>query len=136
MEKTAFFRSKQRYFPQFSRSFSARPFLWISLGLVFGWLASNILWTQTHKSARSFFPTPFSTALTTETSAAQKSYEQWKHVVEKQPDYRDGYLMLAWFSKKLGQSDEARTYIQKVMELDPSYSIPEVFSIEKEELRK
>ena len=66
---------------------------------------------------------------------AKRSYEEWKQVVEKRPDYRDGYIMLAWYAQELGKTEEAQASIQKVMALDPNYPIPEVFQAEGERQR-
>ncbi len=59
------------------------------------------------------------------------SYRYWKDIVSTRPDYRDGYLMLAYYAKELGNSDEAAGYLEKVRSIDPNYQFPEILEVEK-----
>ena len=65
-----------------------------------------------------------------DTSPLLASYDTWKQVVNSNPEYRDGYVMLAWYATQLGKKDEVLGYIQKIRTLDPNYSFPEVFNVE------
>jgi hypothetical protein len=51
----------------------------------------------------------------------KKEYTYWKSIVQKYPDYRDGYLKLSTVATKLGETHEAEYYMKKVYELDPNY---------------
>lgn len=45
----------------------------------------------------------------------------WKSVVEKRKDYRDGYFQLSVLSYQIGKKDEAKVYLEKVMQIDPNF---------------
>lgn len=76
-------------------------------------------------------PNSFKIASSKETVSLTRSYDQWKRIVEQKPEYRDGYVMLAWYAQELGKTDEAAVYLQKIQSLDPSYAVPEVLQMEK-----
>ena len=135
MKKTAFFQSKKQHLPQIPRLFTAHPVFWIILGIICGVVASFILWKQPKTTSIITSKITFEAASNTRMIEAKRSYEEWKQVVEKRPDYRDGYIMLAWYAQELGKTEEAQASIQKVMALDPNYPIPEVFSAEGERQR-
>ena len=59
-------------------------------------------------------------------------YEKWRDVVSAHPDYRDGYIMVAWYAKILGKQDDVNTSLQHVANLDPTYAVPEVLLAEVE----
>lgn len=46
----------------------------------------------------------------------------WEQVVKKYPSYRDGYFMLASLNAQLGNTNKAREYTDKVLQLDPDFS--------------
>ena len=128
MGKTLFFRSKHPYLPQISRLFSVRPLFWVIGGLVFGILASIFVFRKTPV----FFDTRvLSVVQKKEHGNLEASYDYWKEVVRVRQDYRDGYIMLAWYSQQLGKTDELIEYTKKVKDMDPNYSIPEVLLMEK-----
>lgn len=54
----------------------------------------------------------------------------WEKVVQKYPNYRDGYFMLATMNAQLGDVQKAREYNNKVMQLDPDF--PEGKEFEQE----
>jgi len=66
-----------------------------------------------------------------EIAALTRSYDRWKQIVEQKPEYRDGYVMLAWYAQELGKPEDAKGYLQKAQGLDPNYSIPEVLLLER-----
>jgi len=128
MKKTAFFKIKRPYLPQISRLFSVRPLFWVIGGLVFGILASIFVFRKTPV----FFDTRvLSVVQKKEHGNLEASYDYWKEVVRVRQDYRDGYIMLAWYSQQLGKTDELIEYTKKVKDMDPNYSIPEVLLMEK-----
>ena len=131
MKKTAFFQSKNRNLPHISRFFSAKPLLWIILGASCGVIASFFVWKHYNTQAILTFQTIPKAISRTDELFLERSYEQWQKIVERKPDYRDGYLMLAWLSKKLGKTEEERTYLHEALSLDPNYSVPEVLQVEK-----
>ncbi len=47
----------------------------------------------------------------------------WEKVIEEKPDYRDGYLQLAYLHYKLYETEEAKEYLEKAIELDPNYEL-------------
>jgi len=51
---------------------------------------------------------------------AQKNYDYWKGIVKDKPDYRDGYIMLAFQTLSLQKYDEARVYIERALFIDPT----------------
>jgi tetratricopeptide (TPR) repeat protein len=128
MKDTAFFQTKNRYLPQISRLFSVRPFFWVIGGLVFGVLASIFVF---HKTPVFFDKRVLSVDQNKEHGNLEASYDYWKEVVRVRQDYRDGYIMLAWYSQQLGKTDELIEYTKKVKDMDPNYSIPEVLLMEK-----
>lgn len=48
--------------------------------------------------------------------------EYWEGVVRKYPDYKDAYFQLAILAYQLGEKEEAKQAITKVLELDPNDS--------------
>lgn len=46
----------------------------------------------------------------------------WEQVVQKYPQYRDGYFMLATLNAQLGNKQKAREYNQRVLQIDPDFS--------------
>lgn len=49
----------------------------------------------------------------------QRAY--WEHVVAEHHDYRDGYMQLALLSYQLGNTNDARLYVERVLSLDPNF---------------
>jgi tetratricopeptide (TPR) repeat protein len=128
MEKTSFFSIKQSYLPQISRLFSVRPLFWVIGGLVFGILASIFVF---HKTPVFFDKRVLGVDQNKEHGNLEASYDYWKEVVRVRQDYRDGYIMLAWYSQQLGKTDELIEYTKKVKDMDPNYAIPEILQVEK-----
>ncbi|CAN5208500.1 hypothetical protein BH11PAT1_BH11PAT1_1870 [soil metagenome] len=56
----------------------------------------------------------------------------WEKVVQKYPNYRDGYFMLATMNAQLGDVQKAREYNDKVMQLDPDFQEGKKFQKELE----
>ena len=52
----------------------------------------------------------------------------WKSVTSKYKDYRDPYLRLAVLEYALGNSDAAKQYVQKALEIDPEYENAKIFA--------
>jgi len=50
----------------------------------------------------------------------KKIISQWEETLEKYPDYRDGYLQLAYFYYKLGEDKKAKENLKKSLDLDPN----------------
>ena len=131
MKDTAFFQTKNRYLPQISRLFTVRPLFWIIFGLTCGAVASFLLWNPLFMRTKGLHPNSFKTASSKETVTLTRSYDEWKRIVEQKPEYRDGYVMLAWYAQELGKIEEAKGYLQKAQSLDPNYAIPEVLLMER-----
>ena len=53
--------------------------------------------------------------------AVMEQMQYWQSVVEKYPDYRDGYYTLAVLSYRLKDTEHAREYLKKALELDPNF---------------
>ncbi|RJQ38448.1 hypothetical protein C4559_01525 [Candidatus Microgenomates bacterium] len=45
----------------------------------------------------------------------------WQGIVEKYKDYRDGYFKLAVLNYQLGDSEKSRSYLNRVLEIDPGF---------------
>ncbi|MGB9706686.1 MAG: tetratricopeptide repeat protein [Microgenomates group bacterium] len=45
----------------------------------------------------------------------------WEKIVEEKPNYRDGYLQLAYLHYKIFESKKAKEYLEKALNLDPNY---------------
>lgn len=45
----------------------------------------------------------------------------WKDIVSKYKDYRDGYFAIAVLEYKLGNKEEAKKQLKKVLEVDPNF---------------
>lgn len=61
--------------------------------------------------------------------AIRNQYAYWQTVIQDHPDYRDGFYMAALLSYQLGNTTDARTYLDKVKNIDPNY--PEVTKLEE-----
>lgn len=45
----------------------------------------------------------------------------WEEIVGKYPNYRDGYLQLAWLYYKIYEDKKAKENLSKALELDPNF---------------
>jgi tetratricopeptide (TPR) repeat protein len=66
-----------------------------------------------------------STILTDWESQPQKlktDFTFWKSITEKQPDYRDGYIMAGLYAYQMQNMKEALSLLNKAHELDPNYA--------------
>lgn len=45
----------------------------------------------------------------------------WERIIEEKPNYRDGYLQLAYLHYKLYENEKAKECLEKAIELDPNY---------------
>jgi hypothetical protein len=45
----------------------------------------------------------------------------WKNIVNRYPDYRDGYARLMWLNLKLGYKAEAKKYLEIVKTINPNW---------------
>lgn len=52
-----------------------------------------------------------------------KEVEGWEEILEKYPDYRDGWLQLAVLWAKLGETEKTEEALGKALELDPNYEL-------------
>jgi len=52
----------------------------------------------------------------------KKLISGWEGVLEKYPDYRDGYLQLAYLYYKIYQDKKAKENLTKALRLDPNFS--------------
>jgi len=52
----------------------------------------------------------------------KKLISGWEKVLEKYPNYRDGYLQLAYLYYKIYQDEKAKENLAKAVELDPNFS--------------
>jgi len=130
MSKIGFFTRKKHYLPRISRLFSVRPFFWIISGLIFGIVASFLLWNPPFFTNIFSRPSGFHFGMSKDNSTLLQSYDQWKQIIEEKPEYRDGYVMFAWYAQELGKTGEAKIALQKAQSLDPNYPIPEVLQME------
>jgi len=131
MKKSAFFTSqKSQLLPHISRLLSARSVFWIIFGLILSIFVLVMWQVQPQRIVDTASRASKQLIFNEKTVRFRASYEEWKQVVETRPDYRDGYIMLAWYARTLGEQKEADEYIKKVLTLDPSYKIPEVLSAE------
>ncbi len=63
-------------------------------------------------------------------SANERSYDYWKQITTKYPEYRDGYVQLAQASYSLKRLDEAKAHLNQAMTLDPNNTL--IVQIQKE----
>lgn len=47
----------------------------------------------------------------------------WEKIIAVKPDYRDGYLQLAFLNYKLSQTEKALFYLNKALEIDPNFEV-------------
>lgn len=45
----------------------------------------------------------------------------WEKIMAEKPDYRDGYLQLAYLNYKIYEDEKAKTYLAKALALDPNF---------------
>ncbi len=118
--------------------------LWIALGI---FVYSNVEVIQPTSLAQAFssvtrllhIPPLDNTAVLGLTDATQietvsldeikNQYAYWQTVVQDHPDYRDGFYMAALLSYQLGDTTEAKKYLDKVKTIDPNY--PEITKLEE-----
>jgi len=53
----------------------------------------------------------------------KKLISGWEEILEKYPNYRDGYLQLVYLYYKTYQDEKARKNFAKALELDPNFSL-------------
>lgn len=63
-------------------------------------------------------------------SPLQNEKNYWQDLVSKNPSYVDGYLQLAKVSVELGNTNEAQSFINKAISLDPNST--KIISVERE----
>ena len=51
----------------------------------------------------------------------KKLISYWEEILEKYPNYRDGYLQLAYLYYKIYQDEKAKENLTKALELDPNF---------------
>jgi len=51
----------------------------------------------------------------------KKLIDNWEKIVEQKPDYRDGFLKLAFFYHQLSDQSKAKENLKKAEMLDPNY---------------
>lgn len=51
----------------------------------------------------------------------QRLLAAWEKIVSEKPNYRDGYLQLAYLHYKLYENEKAKEYLKKALELDPNF---------------
>jgi len=54
-------------------------------------------------------------------SQLQKEVKYWQQVADKYQGYRDVYYRIASLQYKLGNIQEAQSYVKKALELDPNF---------------
>lgn len=50
-----------------------------------------------------------------------KDKTKWEEILQKHPDYRDGFLALAVIEFRLGNKERSEDYLNKSLEIDPNY---------------
>ncbi|MBU3956928.1 hypothetical protein KKI19_01420 [Patescibacteria group bacterium] len=53
----------------------------------------------------------------------KKLITAWEKIVSEKPNYRDGYLQLAYLHYKLYENEKAQECLEKAIELDPNYEL-------------
>lgn len=53
----------------------------------------------------------------------EKLITAWEKIIEEKPNYRDGYLQLAYLHYKVYENNKAKDYLKKAIELDPNYKL-------------
>jgi len=51
----------------------------------------------------------------------KKLISNWEEILEKYPNYRDGYLQLAYLYYKIYQDEKAKENLAKALEIDPNF---------------
>ncbi|MBI4096886.1 MAG: hypothetical protein HY428_00530 [Candidatus Levybacteria bacterium] len=124
--------SKKSQFPSIFRTitelpgFSFLPVLnrWAVVGFVSGILLMGIiitgvsLWQNNEALAK----------VKQERARYVQEVAFWKRVVDQYDGYRDGYFKLALLTYQLGEKTQARSYLQKAMELDPNFQEGRAFA--------
>ncbi len=69
--------------------------------------------------------TPLNLLATWKQDPAQKEHERqfWKNIMALHPDYRDGYIQLAFIAYSEGNLQDAKAYAHKAHALDPNGEI-------------
>lgn len=49
--------------------------------------------------------------------------KSWEEIIEKYPNYRDGYLQLAYLYAKISQKEKSKEVLNKALELDPNFEV-------------
>lgn len=61
-----------------------------------------------------------SQALEVEKEKVISDISKWEKVIEKYPDYKDGYLTLSALEYRMKNFTKSKEYLQKVFEIDPN----------------
>lgn len=48
----------------------------------------------------------------------------WEQVASASPTYREAYIQLAALNNQLGNTDAAKGWLKKVLEIDPNWVVP------------
>lgn len=106
-----------KYFPSISRRIT-EPIGLLLLVILFFLIAFALKNLSDYNSSKS------------ERTELEKQTKYWENVVVQRPDYRDAYLQLAILEYRLGDKEEAKVYLEKVLILDPNFG--EARNLEKE----
>jgi tetratricopeptide (TPR) repeat protein len=49
--------------------------------------------------------------------------KRWEEIVAEKPDYRDGYLQLAFLHYKLFENEKVKEYLEKALAIDPNFEV-------------
>lgn len=116
--------SRRKYFPSIYRiipesiAINPRYVQWIKIGTVFSvsalFLSMAITQYFSYQKNRDQLM-----LISSDRQKIEKEITDWKTISEKYPNYSDVYLKLAALEYRLGNSQNARTYVDKALSLNP-----------------
>ncbi len=115
-------QARQKYFPRFYRFFTERlqirrrwPLYVVGVVSLALFIAVCVMGGQVYAHALEK-----QTLVQTE-KKLQQEVLYWQGIVEKYPDYRDGYFILARLQYQLKNFSKAKEYLQKSLMIDPNF---------------
>ncbi len=62
--------------------------------------------------------------LITDLDKTVEEIKRWEKIINKYPNYRDGYIQLAILNWRVFRETESRSFLSRARELDPNHPLP------------
>ncbi len=103
-------------FPRISRFITEKDNFFVIIALIIILIAFIVVSIDTYKNAR------LASSSTMEKQSLLSEERAWKQILNKYPDYKNGYLALSVVEYRLGESKDAWGSLNNALRIDPNYA--------------